>query len=256
MLKIIAALLISILFSGCAALLPGPTGKAPVVMDTPVVMAIPNETIAPPKNGRKLIVGVYGCNDSTGQRKVTKSGNADMSSVVPQDCTPILTALLRGHPQHYRVLERGRIDNILKERQLAQAMYGDQTRSMIGNMLVADVLILGQIISYDRTSTQSAGGIAVNAIGAGYESISDTLTFSLDAISTKSGEILNGVLVKKTVESLQANGHILKIIGIDTGSIELGTAFNEPVGIALQQAVELAVQTLTRKGMEAGWWTD
>ena len=101
------------------------------------------------------------------------------------------------------------------------------------------------------TLVQNGDGNSIAlAIGA------DTMTFSLRAVSTKSGEILSDVLVKKTVESIQANGHILKIIGIDLYSAELGGASNEPVGLALYQAVQLSVEVLTQKGMVSGWWTN
>ncbi|MBM4131968.1 hypothetical protein FJ250_13240 [bacterium] len=248
------------LAAGCATLLPAPAVRPPAVIEAaPALAAGPNEpepAVAPPQNGRNLIVGVYNCFDSTGQRKVTKAGQADFSNVVLQDCGPFLSAALRSFPQHYRVIERGRLDDVLKERQLAQAMYGEQTRTLIGNLLIADVLMLGQIVSYDRTVAQSAGGIAINAVGGSVEQVSDTLTFNLRAVSTKSGEVLNEVLVTKTVESLQANGHVLKIIGLDVTSLEFGAASNEPAGIALQQAVYLAVRTLTGKGSAAGWWVD
>ncbi len=254
--KTIATLLSVLLLTGCA-LLPPLIVSPPSVVDTPSIPAAPGEApIAAPQNGRKLIVGVPACQDTSGQRKVTKIGAADFSSAVLQDCTPFLSMSIRSYSQHFRVLERGRLDDILKERTLAQSMYGEKTRDLLGSMLIADVLLLGQIVSYDRTTTQVAGGLAINAIGVAHEMVSDTLTFSLRAVSTKSGEVLSDVLVKKTVESIQANGHVLKINGIDVYSLELGGAYNEPTAMALQQAIQLAVQTLTKNGMNSGWWKD
>ena len=234
-----------------------PSASLPSVIDTPTIQATPGEVpIAAPKNGRKLVVGVYPCQDTSGQKKVTRTGSADFSSAVLQDCTPFLSTSIRSYPKHYRVLERGRLDDVIRERALAQAMLGDKTRDLLGSMLIADVLILGQIVSYDRTTTQSTGGVAINAIGGAKEMVADTLTFSLRAVSTKSGEVLSDVLVRKSVESIQANGHILKIIGLDAYSLEYGGAFNEPTAVALQQAIQLAVQSLTKKGTDAGWWVD
>lgn len=254
--KTVATLLSVLLLTSCA-LLPAPRVSPPSVIDTPSIpVALGEDPIAAPQNGRKLVVGVYGCQDTSGQRKVTRTGSADFSSAVLQDCTPFLSTSIRSYPKHFRVLERGRIDDILKERTLAQSMLGEKTRDLLGSMLIADVLMLGQIVSYDRTTTQSAGGLAINAIGGASEMVSDTLTFSLRAVSTKSGEVLSDVLVRKSVESIQANGHILKIIGLDTYSLEYGGASNEPTAIALQQAIQLAVQSLTQKGMDAGWWID
>ncbi len=254
--KTVATLLSVLLLTGCA-LLPTSRVSPPSVVDNPNIAVTPGQVpIAPPQNGRKLIVGVYACQDTSGQKKVTKIGAADFSSAVLQDCTPFLSMAVRSFPQHFRVLERGRLEDILRERTLAQAMHGEKTRDLLGSMLIADVLILGQIVSYDRTTSQSAGGLAVNAIGVAHQLVSDTLTFSLRAVSTKSGEVLSDVLVKKKVESIQANGHILKIIGLDTYAAEYGGASNEPTAMALQQAIQLAVQALTKKGMDAGWWKD
>lgn len=245
--------------TGCA-FLPDYKFPPPTVVDSPItplsLAALGTLPVADPENGRKLVIGTYLCQDTTGQRKVTKSGQADFSSAVLQDCTPLLSSAFRSYSKHYRVLERGRLDEVIKERAVAQSIYGEQTRSLIGSLLIADVLMFGQIVSYDRTTSQSTGGLAINAIGGAHEMVSDTMTFSLRAVSTKSGEILSDVLVKKTVESIQANGHILKIIGIDLYSAELGGASNEPVGLALYQAVQLSVEVLTQKGMVSGWWTN
>ncbi len=254
--KTVATLLSALLLSGCA-LLPALKLSPPSVIEIPSIPATPGGVpIAAPQNGRKLIVGVYPCQDTSGQKKVTKAGAADFSSAVLQDCTPFLSSAIRSYSKHFRVLERGRLDDIIRERNLAQAMHAEKTRELLGSMLIADVLMLGQIVSYDRTTSQSAGGLAVNAIGGAHEMVSDTLTFSLRAVSTKSGEVLSDVLVKKTVESIQANGRILKIIALDTYALEYGGASNEPTAMALQQAIQLSVQTLTQKGMDAGWWKD
>lgn len=222
-------------------------------MDEPVPAQSVEPLPAAPKDGRVLNVGIYNCYDSTGQKRKSVPGVTDFSSAVPQDCTPFLMSALHALP-HYRVLERSRVDDILKERQLAAVMLGEKSRTALGSMVIADVLLLGQIVSYDRTTSQSAGGLAINAVGVAREKVADTFTFSLRAVSTKSGEVLGEVLVQKTVESVQSNGHILKIIGVDTHSIELGVASNEPAGLALQQAIRLAVLSLTRKGMQSGWW--
>jgi curli production assembly/transport component CsgG len=244
----------------CAASLAGCAAVAVDPAPPQVVQALPtarsSEALIPqPANGHAMNVGIYGCIDSTGQKRKGPPGVADFSSAVPQDCAPFLMAAMRALP-HYRVLERARVDDILKERQLATVMLGEKTRSLLGNMLIADVLMLGQIVSYDRTVSQVAGGIAVNAVGLAHQRVSDSFTFSLRVVSTKSGEVLNEVLVQKSVESLQLNGHVLRIIGVDTASAEAGSTANEPSGIALQQAVQLAVRTITEKGMDAGWWSN
>lgn len=197
-------------------------------------------------------IGIYNCFDTTGQKRKGEGGGSDFSSAVPQDCAPFLIASFRELP-YYRVLERSRIDDIIKERQLAVSMHGDLGKKILGTMHIADAVMMGQIISYDRTSSQAAGGAALSAIGASREYVADTFTFSLRAVSTKTGEFIDDVLVKKTVVSVQVNGHVLRLIGTDMASIEYGTAVNETVGIALQESIDLAVRTLTEQGIKKGW---
>jgi len=251
--SILIALTCAAALAGCAVVQVEP--KPPQLMDALPSPRSSEENIQPPVNGHSMNVGIYGCIDSTGQKRKGPPGVADFSSAVLQDCAPFLMAAMRALP-HYRVLERARIDDVLKERQLAAAMLGDKTRSLLGNMLIADVLMLGQVVSYDRTVSQVASGIAVNAMGIGHQRVSDSFTFSLRVVSTKSGEVINEVLVQKSVESLQLNGHVLRIIGVDTASAESGSASNEPAGIALQQAIQLAVRAITEKGIQAGWWSN
>lgn len=251
-------LLITLLVSGlagCAVLMPPPA--PPEMLPVP---AASNKSRADliarrPANHVPYNIGIYNCFDTTGQKRKGANGGSDFSSAVPQDCAPFLIASFRELP-FYRVLERSRIDDIIKERQLATAMHGELGKKILGTMHIADAIMMGQIISYDRTSSQAAGGVAISAIGASREFVSDTFTFSLRAVSTKTGEFIDEVLVKKTVTSLQVDGHVLRLIGTDMASVEYGMAENETVGIALQEAVDLAVRTLTEQGIRKGWLID
>ena len=251
---IVKGLLLSLFvggLAGCAAIFPSPT--PPEMLTVP---AVSNQSRAAlnarrPANHVPYNIGIYNCFDTTGQKR-RAAGGSDFSSAVPQDCAPFLISSFRELP-FYRVLERSRIDDVIKERQLATAMHGEVGKKILGAMHIADAVMMGQIISYDRTSSQSAGGVALSALGASREYVSDTFTFSLRAVSTKTGEFIDEVLVKKTVTSLQVDGHVLRLIGTDMASVEYGMAENETVGIALQEAIDLAVRTLTEQGIRKGW---
>ncbi len=195
-------------------------------------------------------IGIYHCVDTTGQKRT--GGVGELSSAVPQDCAPFLIASFRGLP-FYRVLERSRIDDVLRERQLATIMHGDVGTQILGVLHIADAVIMGQVLSYDRTATQAAGGLALSAIGAAGEFVSDSFTFSLRMVSTKTGEVIDEVIVKKSVTSVQLDGHVLRLITPNMASVEYGMAQNETVGIALQEAADLAVRTLTEQGITKGW---
>ena len=242
-------------FTGCAGLLPQPT--PPEMLSLPVA-SNPSRAVLiarRPANHVPYNIGIYNCFDTTGQKRKGANGGSDFSSAVPQDCAPFLISSFRELP-YYRVLERSRIDDVIKERQLATAMHGELGKKILGAMHIADAVMMGQIISYDRTSSQSAGGVAISALGGSREFVSDTFTFSLRAVSTRTGEFIDEVLVKKTVTSLQVDGHVLRLIGTDMASVEYGMAENETVGIALQEAVDLAVRTLTEQGIKKGWLID
>ena len=252
---IVRGLLLSLFvggLAGCAALLPSPT--PPEMLTVPVVSTQSRAKLLAqrPPDHVPYNIGIYNCFDTTGQKRKGAGGGSDFSSAVPQDCAPFLISSFRVLP-FYRVLERSRIDDVIKERQLATAMHGELGKKILGAMHIADAIMMGQIISYDRTSSQSAGGVALSAIGATREYVSDTFTFSLRAVSTKTGEFIDEVLVKKTVTSLQVDGHVLRLIGTDMASVEYGMAENETVGIALQEAIDLAVRTLTEQGIKKGW---
>lgn len=216
---------------------------------------ISREQLSRPPNNKRLVIGIYGCYDSTGQKKVTPTGNADFSTALLQDCNPLLSSALLRYPSHYQVIERGRVDELLKERQLAQAMYGENSRQMLGNLVISDVLLFGQILSYDKNERQRAGGFGFNGFGFSSHQVSDRIIFGLRAVSTKTGEVLSSVLVSKTVNSLQIDGHIISIMGLNQVSLEEGNVFNEPAGIALSRAIELAIYQLTKKGLSSGWWS-
>ncbi len=252
MMRALAFPLVFSVLTGCALLMPALA--PPEVLAMPSVSVKSRDALAlqRPAGHVPYNIGIYNCVDTTGQNRKGAGGTADFSKAVPQDCAPFLIASFRGIP-FYRVLERSRIDDVLRERQLATVMHGDLGKKILGVLHIADAVIMGQIVSYDRTASQAAGGLALSAIGGTRELVSDSFTFGLRLVSTKTGELIDDVIVKKTVQSIQLDGHVLRVIGVNMASVEYGVAQNEPVGIALQEAVDLAVRTLTERGITKGW---
>lgn len=241
-----------ILLTGCGTL--DLHIEPPSVVDTPVPHDKTREVLLAqrPKGHVPYNIGIYNCIDTSGQKRKGTGGGSDFSSAVPQDCSPFLMASFRS-VGFYRVLERSRIDDVLKERQLATVMHGDVGKKILGAMHIADAVMMGQILSYDRSTSQSAGGVALSALGGSRQYVSDAFTFSLRAVSTKTGELIDEVLIKKTVTSLQLDGHVLRVVGVEMASLEYGASENEAIGVALQEAVDLAVRTLTDQGIKKGW---
>ena len=237
----------------------------------PEVLARPEITL-PPAPARALTVGVYSCIDPSGQRRPTRLPQ-ELSTAVPMDCTPYLIDAVRSVPRGYVFLvERQHVDELLRERQLAtlalntpadtaaapaaglEALPPPTARRLI-TLRVAEILLIGQVVAYDRATRQVAGGVAVDGYGGSGEYVTDLVTFSLRAVAVQTGEVLGQSTVSKSVTSLSIGGHISKIYSTSTVEIELGGAGNEPVGLALGAAVRSALIALINQGIRDGWWS-
>ncbi len=242
--------------------------SAPV--SPPQVLAQP-EIALPPAPPRPLTVGVYSCIDTSGQRRPTKL-TQELSTAVPMDCTPYLIDAVRSVPKGYVYLvERQHVDELLRERQLAtlalntppettapgaglEALPPPPARRLI-TLRVAEILLIGQVVAYDRATRQVAGGVAVDGYGGSGEYVTDLVTFSLRAVAVQTGEVLGQSTVSKSVTSLSIGGHISKIYSTSTLEVELGGAGNEAVGLALGAAVRSALIALINQGLRDGWWS-
>jgi curli production assembly/transport component CsgG len=241
--------------------------SAPV--NPPEVLVQPEITLPPPPP-RALTVGVYSCIDTSGQRRPTRLPQ-ELSTAVPMDCTPYLIDAVRSVPRGYVFLvERQHVDELLRERQLAtlalntptdsapaagiEALPPPPARRLI-TLRVAEILLIGQVVAYDRATRQVAGGVAVNSTGGSGEYVTDLVTFSLRAVAVQTGEVLGQSTVSKSVTSLSIGGHISKIYSTDVVEIEFGGAGNEPVGLALGAAVRSALIALINQGLRDGWWS-
>ena len=236
----------------------------PLPSATPSV--INEEEIAlPPPPKRALTIGIYNCIDTTGQRRPTLLAQ-ELSTAVPMDCTPYLVEAIRSlRPGYVFLVERQHIDELLRERQLATlALNNSPEQTAAGhhpapprrlNMVrVAEVLLVGQVVAYDRATREISGGAALGGIGASGTLVTDLVTFSLRAIAVQTGEIIGQTTVTKSITSLKAGGHITKIFSVSVMELELGGAGNEPVGLALRAAIRSALDQLVQNGIHDGWW--
>ena len=122
-----------------------------------------------------IAVAVYGYGDQTGQFKPLAQGAMvqTLSRAVTQGATSILIKALQdaGNGRWFTVIERERLDNLLKERRIIADMrtryLGEQTVNpqALPPLLFAGVLIDGGIIGYD--SNTKTGGAGANYFGIG-----------------------------------------------------------------------------------------
>lgn len=245
----------------------GPPSAMPTVLkDEPIHL--------PPPPPRALTVGIYNCIDTTGQRRPTGAAQ-ELSTAVPLDCTPYLIQAVRSlHPGYVFLVERQHVDELLRERQIAtlalnvaaegaagQPLQGRPAATQpvvpphrLATLRVAEILLVGQVVAYDRATKEIAGGLAINGTGGDGTLVTDLITFSLRAIAVQTGEVLGEKMSTKSVTSLRVAGHTTRIFTTSVLEFELGGAGNEAVGLALNVAVHSALGELINQGIHDGWW--
>ena len=73
---------------------------------------------------------------------------------------------------------------------------------------VAEILLVGQVVAYDRSTREIKGGAAVGAVGASGAYVTDLVTFSLRAVAVQSGEILGETTVTKQRKEIEKQLHV------------------------------------------------
>ncbi|MEE4200746.1 CsgG/HfaB family protein [Erythrobacter sp.] len=215
-----------------------------------------------PAPQRQVAIAVYGFTDQTGQFKPTNAGQT-LSRAVTQGASSILVKALQdaGLRQWFTVVERERLDNLLKERQI----IGEMRRRYLGEeevdpnalpaLLFAGVLLEGGIIGYDTNTVTGGAGAAFLGIGGRTEYRQDTVTVYLRAVSVRTGEVLTNVQASKTIASQAIGANAYRFVAFrELLEAEWGITANEPDQVALQQAIEKAVYGLVLEGVELDLW--
>lgn len=250
---------------GCMSV--GESGRDLIAEDTSLAY-FPKKTqtqnllnqLPPPQ--RQVAIAVYGFTDQTGQFKPTEAGQT-LSRAVTQGAGSILVKALQdtGNRQWFTVVERERLDNLLKERQI----IGEMRRRYLGEeeidpnalpaLLFAGVLLEGGIVGYDTNTVTGGAGAAFLGIGARTEYRQDTVTVYLRAVSVRTGEVLTNVSASKTIASQAIGASAYRFVAFrELLEAEWGITSNEPDQVALQQAIEKAVYGLVLEGVELDLW--
>jgi curli production assembly/transport component CsgG len=220
----------------------------------------PENILKPPKAG-KITVSVYKFSDQTGQRKPNDK-LAVFSSAVTQAPDAYLVKALQdvGDGQWFRVIERGDIDNLIKERQLIKSMrdlYEGPTAKQLDPLLFSGLMIEGGVVGYDSNITSGGSGVRIAGVGPQTQFRTDVVTVNLRVVSVNTGEILASVTTTKSIASYSDDLNVLKFVDLGTNTIEgeLGIAINESVNLATQRAIEAAVVEMIREGARKGFWS-
>jgi curli production assembly/transport component CsgG len=216
--------------------------------------------LPPPQ--RPVAIAVYGFTDQTGQFKPSEQGQT-LSRAVTQGASSMLVKALQdaGNRGWFTVVERERLDNLLKERQIISEMrkryLGEQEvdPNALPALLFAGVLLEGGIVGYDTNTVTGGAGAAFLGIGARTEYRQDTVTVYVRAVSVRTGEVLANVTASKTIASQALGASAFKFVAFrELLEAEAGITSNEPDQVALQQAIEKAVYGLVLEGVELDLW--
>lgn len=215
--------------------------------------------VSPPADG-PIPVAVYGFQDKTGQRKSVQN-IASLSSAVTQGADSYLIKALQdvGDARWFIVLERGGLENLIKERQMIRQMreqYQGKDAKPLPPMMFAGILLEGGIVGYDSNTLTGGTGMRVFGVGASTQYQSDTVTVNLRTVSVSTGEVLTSVTITKTVLSYMDKLTVMRFVNDGTNAVEgeLGGSINESINKATSLAIQAAVVDTIREGARKGHW--
>ena len=216
--------------------------------------------LPPPK--KKVTVAVYDFGDLTGQYKDSDTVQT-LSRAVTQGGAALLIKALEdaGNRRWFDVLERNQLNDLLKERQIITEMrriYRNEQKispAALPPLMHAGIILEGGITGYDTNVMTGGLGAAYLGIGAHTKYIKNTVTVTLRAVSTETGEVLASVNTRKQIASYQLQGNVFRYLELDKLlEAEAGVTYNEPKQIAVEGAIDKAVLALVAKGAQLGIW--
>lgn len=256
--RILFCIMLLCILYGCGSMvgLPSSKEKSTIGEITPYTTEL--RSLPLPKE--KIVIGVYKFRDQTGQYKPAENGN-NWSTAVPQGTTTILIKALEDS-RWFVPIERENIANLLNERQIIRSTRQEYLKDADKNssqglppLLYAGILLEGGVISYDSNIMTGGIGARYFGIGASSQYRQDRITIYLRAVSTLNGEILKTVYVSKTILSTSVNGSFFRYV--DTERLleaEVGMTQNEPIQLAVTDAIEKAVKSLVIEGIRDKIW--
>lgn len=258
--KILVTLFATFSLISCTTLfnLPAKSEKSTLGEITPYT----RELLNLPNPKEKIVIGVYKFKDQTGQYKMAENGSS-FSTAIPQGTTSILLKALEDS-KWFRPIERENIGNLLNERQIIRSTRKEYKVEADGKtsiddqlppLLYAGIILEGGIISYDTNVMTGGIGARYFGIGANTQYRQDRVTVYIRLVSTMTGEILKTVYTSKNILSTNINGSFFRYVDADRLlESELGITQNEPVSLAVTQAIEKAIYSLIIEGVRDGLW--
>jgi len=214
-----------------------------------------------PEPKEPVVVAVYKFRDQTGQYKPSDIG-ANWSTAVTQGATSILLESLE-ESGWFIPIEREGLSNLLNERKIIRSSRANYTAQdpeqddtqLLPPLLFAGIILEGGIISYETNVLTGGAGVRYFGAGGSGEYREDRVSIYLRAISTSTGRILKTVHTSKTILSQKLDAGIFRYVSLKRLlEAEAGFTFNEPSGIAVQEAIDKAVHALIIEGLLDDLW--
>lgn len=256
-LKLLPILLLPFFIGGCGAYYNQPLGPQEARIGEITSQTEKLTDLPPPAS--PIIVGVYNFKDQTGQYKNIETGST-FSTAVTQGATTILIKALEDS-KWFRPIERENLGNLLNERNIIRTTR-DEFRSdsvpaqRLNPLLFAGILLEGGVVSYDSNIITGGVGARYFGVGGSTQYRQDRITVYLRAVSTSTGEVLKTVNVSKTILSQAVDVGIFRFVNFQRLlEVETGYTKNEPTQMAVQEAIEKAVEVLILEGIKDKLWT-
>ncbi len=213
-----------------------------------------------PEPYQEVVVGVYNFKDQTGQYKAQEGGST-FSTAVSQGATTMLVQALEDS-KWFTPIERENLGNLLNERNIIRSTREEFGRSTntpqpsLPPLLYAGILLEGGVVSYDTNIITGGAGARYFGAGGSTKYRQDRISVYLRAVSTSNGKILKTVYVSKTILSQSIDASLFRYVSFQR-LLEAETGFtkNEPVQLAMKDAIEKSVEALIIEGIEEGLWT-
>jgi curli production assembly/transport component CsgG len=214
--------------------------------------------LAPPP--RPLVVAVYEFPDMTGANKPSVSPNyAEFSKAVTQGAAGILVDTLRrvGQGTWFNVVERTRVDNLLRERKLIQDTHNALKRPIrdIYPLHFAEYIVEGGIVGFDSEIVSGGVGASYLGIGADASYLKNLVAVNLRLVNVRKGNVVDSVTATKTIYSVTLSANVSKFVSSDLLGIHAGLTQTEPTQFAVQEAIEVAVLQLINDINTMGLWS-
>jgi len=209
---------------------------------------------------KPVVVGVYNFKDQTGQYKSVENGST-FSTAVSQGATTMLIKALEDS-KWFTPIERENLGNLLNERNIIRSTRDEYAKTTntkqprLTPLLFAGVLLEGGVVSYDTNILTGGFGARYFGAGGSTQYRQDRLTIYLRAVSTSNGKIMKTVYVSKTILSQAIDASLFRFVNFQRLlEVETGITKNEPLQLAMKDAIEKAVEALIIEGIQDGLWS-